>query len=226
MTRHRSRRGIREHRPLRVQGFRGTVRPHRRSAELRGHRARWTVGQRQDYVHAAVGRPIEHMIARSEAHDSGLCAATNAERRRFATDPLNLTLAAPAVNRYEKIGKDSAEWLPRLNQCWFAGRVIQVRQRYRLTIDRGEARALDQVLTGCNTTQLIVYSQEAAEPTGQRREAAGPSSEALNRWDDNRNGRISCAEARAHAITPVRQGHPAYQFMRDGDGDGVVCEGN
>ena len=94
------------------------------------------------------------MIARSEAHDSGLCAATNAERRRFATDPLNLTLAAPAVNRYEKIGKDSAEWLPRLNQCWFAGRVIQVRQRYRLTIDRGEARALDQVLTGCNTTPI------------------------------------------------------------------------
>ncbi|MXZ71277.1 MAG: hypothetical protein F4Z04_07205 [Acidobacteria bacterium] len=43
-------------------------------------------------------------------------------------------------------------------------------------------------------------------------------------WDDNGNGRVSCAEARAHGIAPVRRGHPAYAFMTDGDGDGVVCE--
>ena len=44
------------------------------------------------------------------------------------------------------------------------------------------------------------------------------------RYDDNGNGRISCAEARAHGIAPVRRGHPAYPHMRDADGDGVVCE--
>lgn len=43
-------------------------------------------------------------------------------------------------------------------------------------------------------------------------------------WDDNGNGRISCAEARRHGIAPVRRGHPAYPFMNDADGDGVVCE--
>ncbi len=43
-------------------------------------------------------------------------------------------------------------------------------------------------------------------------------------WDDNDNGRVSCAEARSHGIAPVRRGHPAYRYMRDGDGDGVVCE--
>ena len=43
-------------------------------------------------------------------------------------------------------------------------------------------------------------------------------------WEDNGNGRISCAEARAHDIAPVRRGHPAYEYMRDADGDGVVCE--
>ncbi len=47
---------------------------------------------------------------------------------------------------------------------------------------------------------------------------------ALARWDDNRNGRISCAEARRHGIAPVPRGHPAYGHMRDGDNDGVVCE--
>ncbi len=47
---------------------------------------------------------------------------------------------------------------------------------------------------------------------------------ALARWDDNRNGRISCAEARRHGIAPVPRNHPAYRHMRDGDNDGVVCE--
>ena len=36
------------------------------------------------------------------------------------------------------------------------------------------------------------------------------------------NGRITCKEARRHGIAPVPRGHPAYPFMRDGDGDGVV----
>ena len=32
------------------------------------------------------------------------------------------------------------------------------------------------------------------------------------------------AEAREHGIAPVREGHTAYEFMTDRDGDGVVCE--
>ena len=43
-------------------------------------------------------------------------------------------------------------------------------------------------------------------------------------WDDNGNGRVSCAEARRHGIAPVPRGHPAYPYMNDRDGDGVVCE--
>ena len=44
----------------------------------------------------------------------------------------------------------------------------------------------------------------------------------LARYDDNGNGRIPCKEARRHGITPVHRSHPAYRYMRDGDG--VVCE--
>ena len=75
----------------------------------------------------------------------GICAADLATRRRFATDLLNLTLAGPRVNRYDKVDRDAAEWLPAQNRCWFAARVIAVRQRYGLTIDRREADALDQI---------------------------------------------------------------------------------
>ena len=116
-------------------------------------------------VHGALVRAsksetdIEHMVARSEAHDSGLCAADPATRRRFATDLLNLTLAGPRVNRYEKVDHDAAEWLPAQNRCWFAARVIAVRQRYGLTIDRREAAALDEVLAGCASTELITFAR-------------------------------------------------------------------
>ena len=48
--------------------------------------------------------------------------------------------------------------------------------------------------------------------------------DALALWDDNGNGRITCDEAWNHGIAPVRRGHPAYQYMRDADDDGIVCE--
>ena len=164
---------------------------------------------------------IEHMVARSEAHDSGLCAADAATRRRFATDLLNLTLAGPRVNRYEKVDHDAAEWLPAQNRCWFAARVVAVRQRYGLTVDRREADALDEVLAGCASTELIVFARGAV-PASAAPAARAPA--AIAAWDDDGNGRVSCAEARAHGIAPVSRDHPAYPFMRDGDGDGVVCE--
>ena len=55
---------------------------------------------------------IEHIVATSEAHDSGLCTRDRATRARFASDLRNLTLASPRVNRHQKSGKDAAEWLP------------------------------------------------------------------------------------------------------------------
>ena len=47
---------------------------------------------------------------------------------------------------------------------------------------------------------------------------------ALERWDTNGNGRITCAEAEEHGIAPVHRDHPAYEYMDDRDNDGVVCE--
>ena len=166
---------------------------------------------------------IEHIVAQSEAHDSGLCAADAGTRSRFASDLLNLTLASPSVNRHQKSGKDAAEWMPDLNQCWFADRVVRVRQEYDLTIDRTEADALAAVLSDCSSFEMVVVSTSVqVTPTPSPVPSSGV--DALAMWDDNGNGRISCAEARNHGIAPVRRGHPAYPYMNDRDGDGVVCE--
>ena len=169
-------------------------------------------------------------MARSEAHDSGLCAADPDTKDDFASDLLNLTLASPSVNRHQKVDKDAAEWLPDLNQCWYVNRVIQVRLEYRLTIDHAEADAIDTVLAGCDSTEMTVLPRTASPtatpaPTTPTPTAdADAAVDALAMYDDNGNGRITCAEGRAHGIAPVRRGHPAYEFMRDTDGDGVVCE--
>ena len=168
---------------------------------------------------------IEHVVATSEAHDSGLCAADRATRKRFARDLRNLTLASPGVNRRLKSGKDAGEWLPGRNRCWFAGRVLAVKRAYGLTVDRREAAALEAVLSRCESTAMepMVCRSRAASP-GQRDRPSGGQDDALALYDDNHNGTITCKEARRHGIAPVHRSHPAYRHMRDGDGDGVVCE--
>ena len=97
---------------------------------------------------------IEHMVARSEAHDSGLCAADDGIRSSFGSDLDNLTLASPSVNRYQKGAKDAADWLPTNNRCWFAATIVKVRLKYGLTIDSLEAAALEEVLTSCTSLEL------------------------------------------------------------------------
>ena len=168
---------------------------------------------------------IEHIVARSEAHDSGLCTASSETRARFASDLLNLTLASPRVNRHQKVAKDAAEWLPDLNQCWYVTRTIQVRLEYGLTIDQDEAGAIDLVLAGCESTEMVFLPHGATIPqNAPATPTLSPELDALALWDDNGNGRITCAEARAHDIAPVHRGHPAYEYMTDSDSDGVVCE--
>ena len=58
---------------------------------------------------------------------------------------------------------------------------------------------------------------------GERRPSRTHPASVLGRYDDNGNGRITCAEARRHGIAPVRRGHPAYPYMHDANNDGIVC---
>ena len=174
---------------------------------------------------------IEHLVAASEAHDSGLCAAPREVRTAFANDLLNLTLASPYVNRYAKSGKDAGEWMPDENRCFFARRTLRVKRKYGLTMDEKEYRAIKEVIQQCRTlvgngVGLPPNPCPDAEPEKveiTNPPSPNPSASALDLYDDNGNGRITCSEARAHNIAPVKRGHPAYQYMRDANGDGIVC---
>lgn len=166
---------------------------------------------------------IEHIVARSEAHDSGLCTADAATKRQFAGDLLNLTLASPELNRHEKGARDAAEWQPPRNQCWFAQRVIDVRLAYGLTIDRAEVGALDRILAGCASTEIAceLHEPEPDHPPVQSfrnctlmRAAGWDRGVNVNggtyrpEWDD--------AERRTYQMNMGRD--------RDRDRDGHACE--
>lgn len=169
---------------------------------------------------------IEHIVARSEAHDSGLCAASLAQRRAFANDLENLTLADPTTNQHVKSNKDLAEWQPTMNICWFAERVRVVKKKYNLTWDIEEAERARQILEDCPDTklQILLTEGELVRPEVEEESKGEDHLDPLSLYDINRNGHITCAEARAAGIAPVPTAHPAYVYMTDGDGDGVVCE--
>lgn len=105
------------------------------------------------------------IVARSESHDSDLCAASLQTRRSFARDLDNLTLAAPHTNRQLKVAKDLAEWLPDLNRCWYVNQVLIVKRKYGLTMDQAEANTAQAVLTACSSTNVIFAAGSAPAPT-------------------------------------------------------------
>lgn len=167
---------------------------------------------------------IEHIVATSEGHDSGLCSAPSEVKALFAIDMLNLTLAEPKVNRCGsggKCGLDAAEWLPVKNKCWFANRILVIKSKYNLSVDLAEANMLDTILANCDSTEMVFYPKE--DVSLGKAEATNYSN-ALELYDVNNNGRITCSEARKHGISPVRQDHPAYIFMNDRDNDGIICD--
>ena len=96
---------------------------------------------------------VDHVVALSEAHDSGLCARPE-DRRAFASDPLNLVLTDPAIN-HSKGDRDAGEWLPEWERedgrasgqlTFFAQKVIAVKQKWGLSIDCNERTTLESIV--------------------------------------------------------------------------------
>lgn len=155
---------------------------------------------------------VEHIVARKQAHYSGLCLKENAHKREeFASDLRNLTLAGRGLNQAKR-ECDARTWVPPINRCWFASRVIEVRKKYGLTIDEGERNALAKILSRCAPEQMLM--DRPLDP------AVAP----LMKYDADWNGQITCDELRKKGVkTPIGPEHEAYLFVSDGNCDGWVC---
>lgn len=97
-----------------------------------------------------------------------------------------------------------------------------IRQEYGFAYTRFPFRYLEDFRQLEREARLAGHGLWGDGVPGNVRTALPPGDP--GQWDDDGNGRVSCTEARRHGIAPVRRGHPAYAFMSDRDGDGVVCE--
>lgn len=102
---------------------------------------------------------VEHVVARSEAWDSGASEWTQERRDAFANDPLELLAVSSGGNRAHG-EKDAAGWLPSVGvkstgvnnpayDCYYVARQIAVKAKYDLSVDKAEKNAMEDVLATC-----------------------------------------------------------------------------
>jgi hypothetical protein len=98
---------------------------------------------------------IDHVVALSNAWQTGAQQLDVEARERFANDPLNLMATEGAVNQ-SKGDSDAATWLPpaRGFRCDYVARQVAVKAKYRLWVTAAERDAIAAVLSACPGQEL------------------------------------------------------------------------
>lgn len=93
---------------------------------------------------------IDHVVALSDAWQTGAQQLSYASRIELANDPLNLLAVDGSANQ-QKSDADAASWLPanKVFRCEYVARQIAVKARYSLWVTESEKRAMRQVLARC-----------------------------------------------------------------------------
>lgn len=93
---------------------------------------------------------IDHVVALSNAWQTGAQQLTVAQREAFANDPLNLLAVDGQVNQ-DKSDGDAATWLPpnKPFRCQYVERQVKVKQKYSLWVTSAEKAAIERVATNC-----------------------------------------------------------------------------
>lgn len=91
----------------------------------------------------------EHIVPLAEAWRSGAGALDAGTRRAIANDAVNLMASDPSANR-SKGDQDAANYLPPGEfRCGYVSRYIQVKAKYRLSVDGDERAALRTAVGTC-----------------------------------------------------------------------------
>jgi hypothetical protein len=97
----------------------------------------------------AVKVQIDHMVPLSAAWSRGARDWPQAQRERFANDPLNLLAASASANE-SKGDRGPAQWLPRqAYRCAYAVQWIRVSTRYKLVVTPPDKASLTTLLGRC-----------------------------------------------------------------------------
>jgi hypothetical protein len=98
---------------------------------------------------------IDHVIALSNAWQTGAQQLTKEVRTKLANDPLELIAVDGQANQ-EKGDGDAATWLPpnKAFRCEYIARQIAVKQKYALWVTQPEKDAMRSVLNGCPNQRM------------------------------------------------------------------------
>ena len=93
---------------------------------------------------------IDHLVALSNAWQTGAFKLTPDQRKAFANDPLNLLAVKGKLNSQKGDG-DAATWLPPLKsfRCDYVSRQIAVKVKYKLWFTAPEKEAMIRILKTC-----------------------------------------------------------------------------
>ena len=93
---------------------------------------------------------IDHVVALSNAWQTGAFKLTIQDRTAFANDPLNLLAVKGRLNSQKRDG-DAATWLPPLKsyRCDYVSRQIAVKIKYKLWFTAPEKEAMIRILKSC-----------------------------------------------------------------------------
>jgi hypothetical protein len=93
---------------------------------------------------------IDHVVALSNAWQTGAFKLSIKERTAFANDPLNLLAVKGRLNSQKGDG-DAATWLPPFKsyRCDYVARQIAVKIKYRLWFTAPEKEAMVRILKSC-----------------------------------------------------------------------------
>ena len=93
---------------------------------------------------------IDHVVALSNAWQTGAFKLTVLQRTALANDPMNLFAVKGRLNLQKSDG-DAATWLPPLKsfRCAYVAQQIAVKAKYSLWVTAPEKEAMARILTAC-----------------------------------------------------------------------------
>lgn len=155
---------------------------------------------------------IDHVVALSDAWQSGAQEISAQERLQLANDPENL-LAVDGPANQQKSDSDAATWLPANAsfRCSYVARQIRVKAKYHLWVKPAEKEAMINVLTPC----AGAAAKPAPVPQVDTPPAQNPAPALAFQ---------TCADARAVGYRNMHRGAPGYSEHLDSNGNGIACE--
>lgn len=160
---------------------------------------------------------IDHVVALSDAWQSGAQEISAQERLQLANDPENL-LAVDGPANQQKSDSDAATWLPANAsfRCSYVARQIRVKAKYHLWVKPAEKEAMINVLTPCaGAAAKPAPDTSAPVPQVDTPPAQNPAPALAFQ---------TCADARAAGYRNMHRGAPGYSEHLDSNGNGIACE--